>query len=150
KPGQRPGDDLDPLVLLALGTRLMQAGGMEEVNALVGEAGARVEAEDGLPALRSEADLLRQLALRRLQGALAVDVQASRGDLEQFGLDCLAWLAHEPHALAVVGHDADRAAVTDDLARDLLAVCVAEALDAHLHEPSVVHRLAAEPLHAPR
>src|SRR5437588_7926682 len=150
QPAQRPRDDLDPLVLLAFGARLVKARGVEEVNALVGEAGAGIEADDRLPALRSQPHLLSELPLRGLERTLAVHVETSGGDLEQFGLHRLAWLAHEPHVLLVVGDDADGATVPDDLACDLLPVDVAEALDAHLHEPSAVDGLRAEPLHAPR
>jgi hypothetical protein len=100
------------------------------------------------------ADLLGQLALRGGQGALPLLVELAGGDLERPLADGLARLAHEPHVLVVVGDDPHGAHVADDLALDLLAVGVAEALDAHLADDAVVGDLAADLLerlaaHAP-
>ena len=80
-----------------------------------------------LPVAGGLADLLGQLALRALERALALLVELAGGQLEQVGVaDRLARLAHEPDVLAVVGDDRHRAGMRDPLARDLLAVLVAE------------------------
>src|ERR1700722_3702672 len=60
---ERPGNDLDALLLAAVAVRLVQRCGGEEVNALVCEAGAGVVDDDRLPALGATPDLLSQLAL---------------------------------------------------------------------------------------
>src|SRR5204863_2016121 len=68
-------------------------------------------------------------------------------DLEQGGLSHrLAWLAYEEQPLAVVGHDRDRSRVLDDLALGLLAVVVAEAVDADLGDTTLEGGLAVDAL----
>ena len=132
--GQRPADDLDALVLVGLRRTVVvgQAGGVEDVHDLVEHADAGGEARDRLPASSARsADLLGQLAARRVQRRLALLVEAARRDLQEVGVaDRLARLADEPDVLVVVGDGRRRALVVDDLALDLVAVGVAEALDA--------------------
>ena len=60
----------------------------------------------------------------------------------------LARLAHEEEVGAVVGDDADRALVADDLALDLLAVGIAVALDAQGDDAALVDGAAPEGLEA--
>ena len=77
------------------------------------------------------ADLLGQFALRGLERRLALHVEPARRDLEEVRIaDDLARLTHEEEVAAVVGDDADRTLVADDLALDLLAVGIPVALDA--------------------
>ena len=98
--------------------------------------------------LRALADLLRQLALGRLQRALALLVELAGGDLQQIRrADRLARLAHEPEVVLLVERDdPDGARVHDDVALDHLAVLVAEAHAPQRDEPAVVERLGADAL----
>ena len=83
------------------------------------------------------------------QRRLALHVEPARRDLEEVGIaGDLARLAHEEEVGAVVGDDADRALVADDLALDLLAVGVAVALDAQGDDAALVDGAAPEGLEA--
>ena len=62
----------------------------------------------------------------------------------------LARLAHQDDVLAVVREHRHRAGVLDDLAFGLLAVVVAEAVDADLRDPTLPGRAAAGALEAHR
>jgi hypothetical protein len=122
---------------------------MEQVDDLVEDPDARREARDRLPSRCRLADLLCELAPCRLERRLALDVEPAGRDLEEVGVaDGLARLAHEEDVLVVVGHDPGRALVAHDLALDLLAVCVAEALDAQRDDAALVDGLAPDRLEA--
>ena len=84
---ERADLDVDALVLVHLGPLLDvgDAGGQEQMDLLVGEPGRGVEAPERLPVVGLLADLLRQLALGRLQRLLAGLVELAGGDLEQVG-----------------------------------------------------------------
>src|SRR5206468_2530863 len=99
---------------------------------LVAEAGTREEGGDLSPGARPLADLLLELALGGVERRLPLDIKFSRRDLERSALaDRLPRLTGEPHVLAVHGQDADGSRVPHLLARDLLAVGMAKALNAH-------------------
>src|SRR5215208_6430576 len=133
--GQRHLDDLDALVLVRVGALVEQARGHEDVALLGREARRRIEARQMLPRARALADLLGELALRGVERALAIVELAGR-QLEQRRLvDRLARLRDEVHPSPAVRHDPDRAGVLHDLALGLLAVVVAEAVDADPAEP---------------
>ena len=101
------------------------------------------------PLARALADLLGKLALRRLEDVLPLLVELPGGDLEhRLVVNGLARLADEEDALAIMGHDADRARVGDDLALGLLAVVVAEAVHADLDDLAVVGDVPADALEA--
>src|SRR3954447_13122831 len=147
--GQRPHLDVDALVLVRLGLRIGEIRGEVDVTLLVREAGRGVEGGEVLPLRGGLADLLGELALGGVERRLALDVELARRQLEQVGgADRLARLADEVDALAVVGHDADRALVPHDLARDLLPVLVAERLRADRDELALVAGLPAGGLEA--
>src|ERR1700740_3799199 len=59
---ERPRDDLDPFVLVCLGRRVgvAQPGRLKQPDALVAEAGARVEGRELAPRLSGLSDLLGQ------------------------------------------------------------------------------------------
>src|SRR5215218_7525316 len=147
--GERPAHDLDALVLLGVGVAVAQAGGMEDVDELVGHAGARDVGGDPLPPHGRLADLLCELALGGLQRRLALLVEAAGGDLEEVGIvDGLARLADEVEVRVVVGNDAGGALVADDLALDLVAVGVAEAIEDERHDLALVDGAAPDVLEA--
>src|SRR5215204_6278446 len=75
-------DDLDPLAVRGLARHVVELGGEEEPDALIGEAGARVEALQLAPVARGLADLLGELALGALQGRLALDVELAGWELQ--------------------------------------------------------------------
>ncbi len=133
---ERPGDDLDPLVLVDLGLGdVGEARRVEQLEALVAEAAGGEEAGQWLPLVGGLADLLGQLALGCLQRRLALDVELARGQLEQVrDAADLARLADEPDVLVVDRDDADGARVVHVVALDLRAVLVTEALDTHLDD----------------
>ena len=54
---------------------------------------------------------------------------------------------HEVQVLAVVGDDRDRPRVGDHLTLGLVAVFVAEAVDAHRRDAALPGRLRVDPLH---
>jgi hypothetical protein len=142
---QRPGNELDPLLLAAVSLRREKVGCEEQVHLLVGEARAREVGEDRLPVPGAAADLLGELALGGLQRLLPLDIQAPCRNLQERRFaDRLARLAHEPYVLVVVRDDCDRSSMAHDLARDLFSVGVAESLDSHVHDPAVVDGLAAQ------
>ena len=146
---QRPAHDLDALVGLGLQAVVAQAGGLEQVEALVGEAGRGEELVHRLPVVGGLADLLGQLALRGLQRLLARLVELARRDLEQVGQPGgLARLAHEPDHLVVVGDDPHRAGVAHDLARLLGAVRVPKGLAPDREDPPLVDLVGAGALEA--
>src|SRR3954453_4368944 len=147
--GQRARLDVDALVLVRLGLRVREVRGEVDVALLIREPRRGVEGGEVLPLRRGLADLLRELALGGVERRLALDVELARRQLEQVGgADGLARLAHEVDALAVVGDDGDRALVPHDLARDLLAVLVAERLRADRDELALVPGLPAGGLEA--
>jgi flagellar basal body-associated protein FliL len=126
---QRPLDDLDALVLVGVRALLAEAGGVEDLDDLVGHPGRRDVAADRLPAGRRLADLLGQLPFGRLERRLALLVQPAGRDLQEVGVaDRLARLAHQVQVGVVMAHHRDRALVAHDLALDDVAVGVAEAL----------------------
>src|SRR5204863_9167582 len=72
--GQRERADLDPLVVVPLRRRWLEAGAAEDVHGLVAEAGGRVEERDLLEVAGTVPDLLLQLALGgRLRGLAGVE-----------------------------------------------------------------------------
>src|SRR5580765_2199312 len=79
---ERPGDDLDALVVLGGGVALGEARGVEDVDDLVHDSDRGDVLGDALPALGRLADLLGQLALGGVDRGLPVDVQAAGGQLE--------------------------------------------------------------------
>src|SRR5215213_7803105 len=149
--GQRARLDVDALVVVDLRLGVREPRGEVDVALLVREAGRGVEGHEVLPVLGGLADLLGELALGRRERLLPLHVELARGQLEQVGQpDRLARLAHEVDALAVVGDDPDGALVADDVARDLVAVLVAERLRPDGEDLPLVLRLAAERLEARR
>src|SRR5947209_18379107 len=74
--GARPADDLDALVLLGLGRlfAVAESGGQVQPDALVGEPGAGVEAEELPPVRGPLAYLLGELSSGRRLRRLALDV----------------------------------------------------------------------------
>src|SRR3954452_18814007 len=140
--GERPGLDVDALVLAGLGRGVRQPGGQVDVADLVAEAGRGEERVQVLPLRGGLADLLGELALGGLHRLLALDVELAGRELEQVGgADRLARLAHEPDRFAVMADDADGALVVDDLARRLVTVLVAERLLADGEDLALVARL---------
>src|SRR3954447_9603602 len=147
--GERPADDLDALVVLGLGVRVAELRGVEEVDDLVHDPDRRDVVGDRLPDRGRSADLLGQLALGRVDGRLALDVEATGRDLQEVRIaDRLARLADEEQVGVVVNEHADRALVAHDLALDLLAVGEAEALDPQGDDPALVEGAAPEGLEA--
>src|SRR4051812_42860493 len=127
----RERDDLDVDALVLVDLRALvdvgDAGGEEEVDLLVREAGRGEERAERLPVGGLLADLLRQLTLGRGQRVLALFVELARGDLEQVGdADRLARLADEPQLVVIEDDDADGARMGDELANGLLPILVAE------------------------
>src|SRR5919204_5630539 len=103
---QRPANDLDALVVLGLGPRVAEPGGQEDVHRLVHHTDRGDELGHALPVLGGLADLLRQLALARLERRFALDVEATGRDLEEVRVvDRLARLADEEEIGLVVGDD---------------------------------------------
>src|SRR4051812_9497121 len=141
-----PCDELDALVLLDLGAAdVVQAGGEEDVDALVGEAGGAPVGLEVLPVVGGLSDLLGELALAGVERLLALLVELAGGQLEQVGdADRLARLADQVQVLVVVGDDGDRAHVADDLALGLAAVVVAEAVAADGDDLALVDRVAGQ------
>src|SRR3954467_14688745 len=147
--GQRARLDVDALVLVRLGLRVREVRGEVDVALLIREARRGVEGGEVLPLRPGLADLLRELALGGVERRLALDVELARRQLEQVGgADGLARLAHEGDEIAVAGRGAGRALVPHDLARDLLAVLVAERLRADRDELALVPGLPAGGLEA--
>ena len=100
-----------------------------------------------LPVLGRLADLLGQLAPGAVQRRLALLVELAGGELEQVGVaGGLTRLADEPDVLVVVRDHRHRAGVRDPLARDLLAVVVAEAALADVEDRALEDRVRLEPL----
>ena len=126
--GERVGLDVDPLVLDLLPGLVAEVGREVDVALLVGEPGRREVRGEVLPGRRRLADLLGQLALAAAPaGSRPRSSSLPAGSSSRSGIaGRLARLAHQPDVLAVVGDDRDRARVRDPLARDLLAVLVAE------------------------
>ena len=95
------------------------------------------------PLLRALADLLGELALRALERRLALDVELSGRDLEQRRLpDRLARLADQVDDAFVVGDDRDGARVARRPRARRRAVGVAELVDPHRGDRSLVDGLA--------
>jgi hypothetical protein len=84
--GERPGDDLDALVLARVGVLVGEVLGEEDVDDLVEGADAGPEGVQELPAARGLADLLGELAPGGGLGLLPLLVQAAGGQLEDVGL----------------------------------------------------------------
>src|SRR5437660_9243008 len=81
---ERPGNDLDPLVLLGLSLRcLRELRGQVQPYALIAEAWARVEDLDLLPVGGLFADLLGELAFRGVQRRFSLDVELAGRDRER-------------------------------------------------------------------
>ena len=103
-----------------------------------------------LPVPGGLADLLRELALRRVHGRLALDVELAGGQLEQVGLADRPRAAGAPSTRGSSSHAtiAYGAGMADDLAVDDLAVLVAEAVLAHRRDTALPDRPRADPLEA--
>src|SRR5215203_5080697 len=149
----RRGADLyvDPLVLGGGGplVDVGDAGRQVQEDLLAGEPGRRVERPELPPVLGALADLLRELALGRLERALAMLVELAGRDLEQVGLaHGLARLADEPQPVAVEHDDAHGAGMVDDRTLDLLPVLVAEGVRAQRDEAALVDGLGPDALEA--
>src|ERR1700722_6653457 len=86
QPVQRPGDALNPLVLLGLsaGGR-PELAGLVQPHPLVAEARAGVDVQQLRPPSRLETHLLRELALRGPERRLAGDVELAGRDLKRGG-----------------------------------------------------------------
>src|SRR3954453_15367441 len=74
--------DVEDLVVLQLLLRLLEAGGEEEPDLLVGEAGGGPDPAEGLQLRRAVADLLLGLAAGAGLGGLAA-VELAGGDLQE-------------------------------------------------------------------
>src|SRR5215210_4906165 len=147
EPGQRLLDDLDALVVFGVRGLVVEVGRQVDVALLRRESGRGVEAREQPPAAGALADLLGQLALRRLLWPLPLLVELAGGKLEQRLLaDGLARLRHQVELLTVVRYDRDSARVLDDLAIGLLAVVIAEAVHAHRRDLALERGLAADAL----
>src|SRR5215204_2942702 len=145
--GERLRHDLDALVVRGLRALVAEPRGQEQVALLVGEAGRQEHTHERLPVRGRLADLLGELALRRLEHALALLVQLAGRQLEQRGLlNRLARLANEVDPLAVVGHDGHRAGMLHDLPLGFLAVVEPEAVHTHPRDAPVERNPTAEPL----
>ena len=100
------------------------------------------------PLLGLKPHLLFELALRALKPRLALNVELSRRHLEQRRIaHRLARLADEPNDAIAMSDDPDGTRVRNDLAVGLLAILVAEGVDADIDHVPLVRRLRADALH---
>src|SRR5919109_1135501 len=144
---QRHLHDLDPLGVVGLRLLVIEIRRQVDVALLVREAGRGVEARQVLPGPGALADLLRELALGRIERLLPLLVELAGRKLEErLLLNGLARLPDQIEALAIVGHHRHRPGVGDDLAFGLLAVVVAEAVDPDGGNPPLPRGLAADAL----
>jgi hypothetical protein len=126
--------------------RLLEAGGEEEPDLLVGEAGSGPDPAEGLEAGGVVADLLSRFAggagLRRLAA-----VELAGGNLEQPAAGRVAVLADEEHgAVGEHRHDGGGAAVADHLHVRLPPVGEADVVDVDVEGVAAVDLAAAEEL----
>jgi hypothetical protein len=110
----------------------MQPAREIDADRLVGHPGRGVQVDEHVPLVGGQPGLLGQLALRRVEGGLAVDVEQPGRQLVEAGADGGPVLVDE-HDVGVVvqGHDADRAGMGDDLALGDLAVAHPHVVDPH-------------------
>src|SRR4051794_414308 len=92
----------------------LEAGGEEEIHALVAEAGCREEGRKLLPRAAVETGFLAQLALRRLERHLPLVDHPGR-QLEQLAARGNALLTDQHDPVAVQGDDRHRRPVDDDV-----------------------------------
>src|SRR4051794_7456494 len=129
---ERDLDDLNPLLRGLLPGHVIELGGQEEPDALIGEAGARIEAIQLAPVAGGLADLLRELALSTFERRLALHIQLAGRQLQQGRLlDRLARLLDHEEGAAVVRDHADGSGMDDDLPGRPAAVGVLKGLHPH-------------------
>src|SRR5262249_52663823 len=138
-------DDLDSLFRRRLTRHLVQLGGEEQPDPLIGEAGARVELLQLTPVAGGFADLLRQLPLRTLQRRLSLNVElAGRELVPSRVLDRFTRLLDPVPGPSLESDHADRAGVHDNWSGRPAPDGVVKGLHPHRRDRPAVDELGAD------